>query len=71
MSPNSRRKTRGEVCWGVSGRLPKKSCKKELVPLLPLDIVKPGCDNGDSWSHLAASRKMKVVRKGGHRELEP
>lgn len=54
----------GEFLGKVS-LLPKKSCKKELVLLLPLGVVMSGCDNRNSWSHLAASVWMKPRRGGG------
>lgn len=72
-------KTRVEVCWlgrgvVVLGKIflvLKETCKNELVPLLPLDIVMRGCDNGNSWTHLAASLWMKPMHKGGRGSWKP
>lgn len=62
-------KTRAEVCWGVSGKevlAAKKELQERTGPsLLPLDTVMAGCDNGNSWSHVAASLWMKPTHKGG------
>lgn len=66
-------KIRAEVCSGVSGKdflAAKKELQERTGPsLLPLDIVGPGCDNENSWSHPAASLWMKPIHKGGQGPL--